>query len=60
MLLKILRESELGIWYRLYTSKKSSYTVKKIVLLTLGLKIFYFFLLTINPYYLKNNMILYY
>jgi len=60
MLLKILRESELGIWYKLYTSEKSSYNVKRCVLISIGLKFFYYFLLTINPYYQKNNMILYY
>ena len=50
MLLKILRESELGIWYKLYTSEKSSYNVKRCVLISIGLKFFYYFLLTINPY----------
>jgi hypothetical protein len=60
MLLKLLRGSELGMWYRLYTSKKSSFFVKKCVLISIGLKLFYFYLLTKNPYYQKNNMILYY
>ena len=60
MLLKILRESELGKWYRLYTSEKSSYTLRKYLLLTMGLKFCCYFLLTIKPNYQYNNIILYY
>ena len=47
-MLNLLKESELGKLYKIYTSEKTSDRVKNLVLLSIGLKMTYYYLLSMN------------